>query len=58
MQGVELVMSQLIFHLLHCVNSYTDGGVPVRMMVVVEINPPSGVDPGIYNLEVVDEGAV
>ena len=54
-QGTELVMPQFKFHPIHRIYVYYDGVVPAQTIVVVEINLPSVVRPGIYILEIVDE---
>ena len=46
-QGTELVMSQFKLHPIYRIYFYFDGDVPAQIIVVVEINLPSGVGPGM-----------
>ena len=56
--GCEVIMPQFSFMPLNRQYSYISSGVLSRTMVVVEVNLPSGVGPGMFDVAVVSGGAV
>lgn len=56
--GTELVTSRFTFVPIHRVYFYCSGGFRTRTVVIVEINLPSGVMEGMFNVEVAQGGNV
>ena len=54
--GLELLMPKFSFMPLHRIYSYPSGGEVSRTIIVLEINLPSGVGPGMYEVKVNEGG--
>ena len=56
-EGGESAVSDFDFRPIHRLYTYTDGGVPARTIVVLEVNLPSGVNTKIFDSKVDDDGS-